>query len=113
MGPQATKDAVTERIFAHARTNWPDTEVLVRHSGACLSVYPSFEDGAAVVQWTCVGQESQQWTLEPTGNGTRLTNTVDLDASGLMRFAAPFGTSRLKAAVAKNLGRLKEILEST
>jgi hypothetical protein len=31
---QATKDAVTERIFAHARTNWPDTEVLVRHSGA-------------------------------------------------------------------------------
>ena len=31
---QATKDAVTERIFAHARKNWPDTEVLVRHSGA-------------------------------------------------------------------------------
>ena len=31
---QATKDAVTERIFAHARKHWPDTEVLVRHSGA-------------------------------------------------------------------------------
>lgn len=30
---QSTKDAITERIFAHARRNWPDTEVLVRHSG--------------------------------------------------------------------------------
>ena len=30
---QATKDAVTERIFAHARRNWPGTEVLVRHNG--------------------------------------------------------------------------------
>ncbi len=31
---QATRDAVTERIFAHARKNWPRVEVLVRHSGA-------------------------------------------------------------------------------
>ena len=30
---QATKDAVPGRIVAHARTNWPDTEVLVHHSG--------------------------------------------------------------------------------
>ena len=30
---QPTKDAVTERILAHARKHWPDTEVLVRHSG--------------------------------------------------------------------------------
>ena len=30
---QATKEAVTERIFAHTRKHWPDTEVLVRHSG--------------------------------------------------------------------------------
>ena len=35
---QATKDAVTERILAHARKNWPDTEVLVRHSGAFCHV---------------------------------------------------------------------------
>jgi len=31
---RARQDAVTERIFAHARKNWPDTEVLVRHHGA-------------------------------------------------------------------------------
>lgn len=31
---QATKDAVTKRILAHARKNWPGTEILVRHSGA-------------------------------------------------------------------------------
>jgi len=30
---RATRDAVTERIFAHARKNWPGIEVLVRHSG--------------------------------------------------------------------------------
>src|SRR6266508_1881858 len=30
---QPTKDAVTERILAHARKHWPDTEVLVRHRG--------------------------------------------------------------------------------
>ncbi len=33
-GPdQARRDAVTERV-AHARKNWPGTEILVRHSGA-------------------------------------------------------------------------------
>jgi hypothetical protein len=31
---QATRDAVTERIFAHARENWPRIEVFVRHRGA-------------------------------------------------------------------------------
>src|SRR3954452_3940127 len=51
------------------------------------------------------------YQLEPIDNGTRLSNAVDLGAPGLMRIAAPFGTSRLKPAVAKNLGRLKEILE--
>jgi hypothetical protein len=30
---QATRDAVTTRIFAHARRNRPKTEVLVRHHG--------------------------------------------------------------------------------
>jgi hypothetical protein len=30
---QATKDAVTERIVAHARRHWPHIEVLVRYSG--------------------------------------------------------------------------------
>lgn len=30
---QATRDTVTERIFAHARENWPGIEVFVRHSG--------------------------------------------------------------------------------
>jgi hypothetical protein len=30
---QDVRDAVTERILAHARKHWPGTEVLVRHSG--------------------------------------------------------------------------------
>jgi uncharacterized protein YndB with AHSA1/START domain len=53
------------------------------------------------------------YELEPIDNGTRLTNSVDLEAPGLMRIAAPIGASRLKSAVAQNLGRLKEILERT
>jgi uncharacterized protein (DUF1800 family) len=44
-------------------------ELVARHSGACLSVYPSLEDNAPAVQWTCVGQDNQQWTIEAAGNG--------------------------------------------
>jgi len=36
---QATRDAVTERSFAHAREHWPRVEVLVRHSGAFCYCY--------------------------------------------------------------------------
>jgi uncharacterized protein YndB with AHSA1/START domain len=56
---------------------------------------------------------SFSYQLESIANGTRLTNTVDLDPPVLMRIAGPFGTSRLKSAVAKNLGRLKEIIEGS
>jgi hypothetical protein len=31
---QSRREAVTERVFARARKNWPGTEILVRHSGA-------------------------------------------------------------------------------
>lgn len=46
---QATKDAVTERILAHARLNWPDTEILVRHSGAFC--YVSVLERARARRW--------------------------------------------------------------
>ena len=52
------------------------------------------------------------YELEPTDNHTRLVNTVDLEPSGLVTIVAPLMTSRIKAAVAANLGALKQTLES-
>jgi hypothetical protein len=51
------------------------------------------------------------YLLEPDDAGTRLTNTMDLTPSGLLGMVAPLATSRVKAAVAENLGKLKQILE--
>jgi uncharacterized protein YndB with AHSA1/START domain len=43
---------------------------------------------------------------------TKLTNTADLEASGLLKLAAPIAVGRIKDAVAQNLGVLKGILEA-
>ena len=57
---------------------------------------------------------SSSYLLEPTVGGTRLTNDVELEpASSLLR---PFGSlaiPRVKTAVARNLGTLKQLLEGT
>jgi uncharacterized protein YndB with AHSA1/START domain len=53
------------------------------------------------------------YQLAPTGDGTRLTNAVDLEpSSGALRLLAPLATSRVKTAVAANLDTLKQILET-
>jgi uncharacterized protein YndB with AHSA1/START domain len=51
------------------------------------------------------------YELEAMGNLTRLINTVDLEPSGPVNIIAPLVTSRIKAAVAVNLNKLKQILE--
>ncbi len=53
------------------------------------------------------------YLLAPRGDGTHLTNAVALEpASGALRLAAPLGASRIRAAVAANLGKLKQTLEA-
>ena len=52
------------------------------------------------------------YLLEPAGNGTRLANTMNLQSSGALRLVAPLAASRVKSAVAANLGALKQILET-
>ena len=53
------------------------------------------------------------YLLAPTDDGTRLTNTVDLEpSSGALRLAAPLAASRVKTAVAANLDTLKQLLET-
>ena len=51
------------------------------------------------------------YALEPAAGGTKLTNAVELRASGLLSIVAPLATSRVKRAVAANLDALRQILE--
>ena len=53
------------------------------------------------------------YLLEPIEGATRLTNAVELEpASAVSKLLAPFAGSRIKTAVAENLGVLKQLLES-
>ena len=53
------------------------------------------------------------YLLTPTGDGTRLSNVVDLrPSSGVLRLLAPLAASRVKASVAANLDSLKQVLET-
>jgi uncharacterized protein YndB with AHSA1/START domain len=51
------------------------------------------------------------YLLEPAGNATALTNTMNLQPSGPLRLVAPLAASRVKSAVAANLDVLKQTLE--
>jgi uncharacterized protein YndB with AHSA1/START domain len=52
-----------------------------------------------------------RYELEPTAEGTRLTNSADLRAGGLLGLAAPLAAGRVSNAVAENLDVLKRLLE--
>jgi carbon monoxide dehydrogenase subunit G len=51
------------------------------------------------------------YEFEDVGGLTRLTNSADLEASGIMKLAAPIASGRIREAVAANLGVLKQLLE--
>ena len=51
------------------------------------------------------------YVLQPDGNATTLTNTVELSVPGPLSLVAPFATRQVKGAVADNLEVLKQILE--
>ena len=50
------------------------------------------------------------YTLDPTGNTTTLTNTIDLRTPGALNLLAPIALSRIKSAVAANLAELQQTL---
>jgi hypothetical protein len=53
------------------------------------------------------------YLLAPLGNGTRLTNSVDLQpTSRALRLLAPLAALRVNTAVAANLRTLKRLLET-
>ncbi len=52
------------------------------------------------------------YDLQPVAAATRVTNSVELQSTGLMRVAAPLATGRVRDAVGRNLAELKALLES-
>ena len=57
---------------------------------------------------------TSSYLLQPAAGGTRLTNDVELaPSSALLRPFGPLAIPRVKAAVARNLGTLKQLLEGT
>jgi len=57
-------------------------------------------------------QATISYQLEAVAGATRLVNNVELDPSHpMLRLAAPLATSRIKAAVAQNLSKLRLVLE--
>jgi uncharacterized protein YndB with AHSA1/START domain len=57
---------------------------------------------------------SSSYLLEPAAGGTRLTSHVELQPSpALLRPLGPLAVPGVKAAVARNLGALKQLLEHT
>ena len=51
------------------------------------------------------------YTLDAIPEGTRVTNTVELDLRGPGRLLGRVAVPRVREAVAANLGKLKELLE--
>ncbi len=50
--------------------------------------------------------------LEPARDGTRLTSSLDLQLSGLLRFAGGVAAGQAQRSLETSLARLKELLES-
>jgi len=51
------------------------------------------------------------YALDATGEGTRVTNTVELELRGPGRLLGRVAVPRVREAVAANLRKLKELLE--
>jgi uncharacterized protein YndB with AHSA1/START domain len=54
-----------------------------------------------------------RYELEQSGSGTAVTNAVELEMTGALRLVGGIAASRVKAAVAENLGVLKHVLETS
>jgi hypothetical protein len=52
-----------------------------------------------------------RYEFDEVDGATRLTNTAELEASGILALAAPIASGRIREAVAENLRTLKQLLE--
>jgi hypothetical protein len=73
-----------------------------------------FEPEARLSVEGTVGPFAGRFTylLEPVAEGTRVTNVVEVEPSGVLKLVGALATSRLRSSVGANLNRLKELLET-
>lgn len=54
-----------------------------------------------------------EYELEAVTDGSKIINRVEVEATGLARVVAPLAGGRVRQAVAANLAKLKELLETS
>ena len=100
---------------ARVGATYRQTRTIPRHSEESLEI-TVFEPPSRLAVQGQLGpfQATTSYLLEPAAGGTRLTNDVELEPSStLLRPFGPLAIPRVKAAVARNLGTLKQLLEGT
>lgn len=95
-------------------TRYRQTRSVPHPASETLEITAADQDERIVVEGTLAGIAARlSYRLDPAGTGTSLTNQVTLEPSGPSRLIAPFVRARIEAAVAANLGALKELLEES
>ena len=105
----------TSPDLAGVGATYRQTRTLPRRSEESLKITIFEPPGRLAVQGQ-IGpfQATTSYLLESVAGGTRLTNDVKLEpVSALLRPIGSLAAPRIKAAVARNLGTLKELLESS
>src|SRR5690242_15093962 len=100
------------RRWSH-RATYRQTRTLPRRSEESLEITVC-EPPSRIVITGQLGpfHATTSYLLEPAAGGTQLANDVELSpVSALLRPVAPLATASIKAAVARNLSTLKELLE--
>jgi hypothetical protein len=100
---------------ARAGATYRQTRTVPRHSEESLQI-TVFQPPTRLAVQGQLGpyRATASYLLEPVQGGTQLTNDVELEPiPALLRPIGPLAVPRVKAAVAHNLGTLKELLEST
>jgi hypothetical protein len=99
---------------AGAGATYRQIRTIPRRSEESLQI-TIFEQPSRLVVQGQIGpfQATTSYVLKPAADGTRLTNDVELEPIPvLLRPVGPFATARIKAAMARNLSTLKELLEA-
>jgi Polyketide cyclase / dehydrase and lipid transport len=108
-----TRTVQTSPGPARVGATYRQTRAIPRHTEEAFEV----TDFAPPSQLAIKGQigpfdATSSYLLQPAAGGTRLTNDVELaPSSALLRPFGPLAIPRVKAAVARNLGTLKQLLE--
>lgn len=93
-------------------TRYRQTRTIPTHTEESLEIIEFVPPTQLTIQGTLNAFPAHlTYTLAPNHNATTLTNTVDLQLPAPMTLLAPLARSQIRPAVAKNLTKLKQLLE--